>query len=724
MLPTRLRTPLFALVVTLLLAPPVRAQAPDAVPLDALGSLPSHSRTGVLYDRVLPLAGLERLDGSAAAPVITAATWRQAWDELRRASLVPGPGPGLSAVNDDARAALREGVIPLAILDRAFERVAPGSPVSDALAGRASLLASRAFAATALAPHTYRGGDLRFRLDSRAYFSDDGRPRTIEFDFADGLGFRRLVLDQAVRVHYATAGTRTLTARVTRGDGSVALSRFRFDVERIMAPLPDDTLHVTATTPYLGNFGTGDAYVALAPGHVALANPVVVIEGMDFYNDMNWDELYALLNQENLLETLRGEGFDVVVLDFTDATVAIQQNGFVVAELIQQVQNMIDPSATLAVVGASMGAVCSRYALAWMETQNLPHRVRTWISFDGPHGGADIPLGLQYWIHFFAGQSADAATFDAILQRPAARQLLFHHYTVPQGATGVPDPLRATLLSDLAAVGWPTKPRTVAIANGSETGQTQGFVPAAQLIRWEYTSGLVDITGDIWAVPSASDTVFRGRTRILFSTTTQNVIVNGTTPWDGAPGGSRASMAELDAVAAPYGDIVALHPSHCFVPTVSALALATTDPFFDIANTPNLLSLTTFDALYKPVANQEHVEITAENASWVRSEIEQGVLDAPAPDAGPLRLRAVPNPFANASRFSFTLPRPGPVTVRVFGVDGRQAATLLDGPRAAGAHSVGWDGRDAHGTRVPAGVYFVRVTSPDRTQMLKIVRLD
>src|SRR5258705_2925030 len=208
MLPARLRSTLSALVVLLLLAAPaVHAQAPEAVPLDALSSLPSHSRTGVLYDRVLPLAGLERLDGSAAAPVITAATWRQAWDELRRASLVPGPGPDLAALAADARAALREGVIPLAILDRGFERLAPGSPVADALAGRASLVASRAFAAAALAPRTHRGGDLRFRLDSRAYFSDDRRPRTIEFDFADGLGFRPVALDQPVRVHYATAGT-------------------------------------------------------------------------------------------------------------------------------------------------------------------------------------------------------------------------------------------------------------------------------------------------------------------------------------------------------------------------------------------------------------------------------------------------------------------------------------------------------------------------------------
>jgi hypothetical protein len=701
----------------------------DAVPLDVLGSLPSFSRTGVLYDRVVPIARLDLLDGSADAPIVTTGTWRQAWDEIQRASLATPTGPDLDALDADARAARRDGVVPLAILDFAFERIRPQTMTDGSLriengriaaVARSPLIESRAFAAATLTPHTYRG-DVTFRLAPEAWLSDSQRPRAIEFDFADGLGFRPVAFNQNILVRYHTTGSRVLTARVTRADGSTALSRFRFDVERVTAaPPPDDTLHVTASVAYQGVNGTGDAYVYRAPGHAVISNPVVVIEGLDFYNEMNWEELYTLLNVENLLETLRAEGFDVVVLNFTDATVPVQQNSFVVAELIQQVQDQIHPLSTLAVVGASMGGVCSRYALAWMENHAIPHRVRTWLSFDAPHGGADIPLGMQYWIHFFAGQSADAAAFEAILQRPAARQLLLNHFTVPAGATGVPDPLRASLLADLAAIGdYPTQPRRVAIANGSATGQNQGFAPGAQLIGWEYTSFLVDISGNVWAIPSGSATIFRGRTRVLLSTTSQTVNASNTPPWDGAPGGSRASMAELDAVAAPYGDITAFHPSHAFIPTVSALAIATDDPFLDIAAEP-----TPFDALYKPVENQPHVQITPENAVWVRTEIEQGVLAAPSPDTGPLALRAFPNPFAGASRFSFTLPREGRVSVKVFGVDGRETVTLADGPRAAGTHTIAWNGRDAHGARVPAGVYFVRVSAPDRTQRMKLVRLD
>jgi hypothetical protein len=36
----------------------------------------------------------------------------------------------------------------------------------------------------------------------------------------------------------------------------------------------------------------------------------------------------------------------------------------------------------MAIVGASMGGLVGRYALAWMESQALPHDVRTFISFD------------------------------------------------------------------------------------------------------------------------------------------------------------------------------------------------------------------------------------------------------------------------------------------------------------------------------------------------------
>jgi hypothetical protein len=204
----------------------------------------------------------------------------------------------------------------------------------------------------------------------------------------------------------------------------------------------------------------GDAYVYLAPGRTEIQNPAVVVEGFDLDNSMNWDELYALLNQENLIETLRADGYDAVVLNFADATDYLQRNAFTVVDLLQQIQAIVGPQTTVALAGASMGGLVSRYALAYMETNALPHSVRTFVSFDAPHLGANIPLGIQYWVNFFSDQSSDAAFFLSLLNRPAARQMLVYHYTDPAGSTGQPDPLRGAFATGSHRGGQLAEPAT------------------------------------------------------------------------------------------------------------------------------------------------------------------------------------------------------------------------------------------------------------------------
>jgi hypothetical protein len=695
--------------------------------------------TGILYDRVLPLSGIERFDGSEGAPAAGAALWRQMYDELRRASSAPVPGPDLETLREQARVAAREGVVPLALLDRRYQRIRPEALERGLLRVREGrlvpgrgepFLEARAFALAALKDRTYRGGKVVFALDAGRHLTDESAPaRAIEMDFGDGRGFRPIALGQRCEVHYAGTGAKVLRVRLTGADGSVRHAAAEFTVAALQTPTPDDTLHVTAAVPHEGQYGTGDAYVYLAPGHASIENPVVVPEGFDLDNDMGWDELYALLNQEGLAESLRVGGFDAVVLDFTDATDPIQKNAFVVAELIRQVEATTGPQTSLAVVGPSMGGLCSRYALAYLESQGIGHRVRTWISFDSPHGGADIPLGVQYWMRFFSGQSADAAHLLERLNRPAARQLLVYHLTDPPGTTGEADPLRAVLLSDFAAVGgWPGVPRRVAVANGSGSRADQGFPAGDQLVQYAYGSLLVSLTGNVWAMPDqVSGTIFDGRIRILFSDTRQTVTVSGTAPFDGAPGGWRASMAEMDSSQAPYGDIVALHPHHCFIPSVSALALETTDLFYDLAGDPELPAHTPFDAVYFPAENQEHVTITAQSALWLRDEIGRGLVSVPTgpvPTAAGLALQpAAPNPFRSTTRFAFILPAPGPVDLRVFALDGREVTRLTRGPRSAGRHEVSWGGLDVRGRPAPPGLYFVRLVAGGAGVTRRVVRL-
>jgi hypothetical protein len=699
---------------------------------ESLGRLDtSDLQTGVLYDRVLPLSGIERFAGDGHA-VASRALWRQLYEELRRASADPTQRPSAEALIERARR--RQGAVPLAVVFDGYERIRKDAMERGAIENRDGHLvrgsgeafeAHTAFAAAALREWTYRGSDVRFVLSRDDYFSNrSGAAPRLEADLDDGLGFRSISFGQPITAHYAATGTKTLRLRATTG-GTPVEAALAFSVRALAAPAPDDTLHVTGTIPYLGGVASGDAYVALAPGHTQIVNPAVVVEGFDLDNSMNWDELYALLNQENLIENLRADGYDAVVLNFTDATDYLQRNAFVLVNLLQQIQGIVGPQTTVALAGASMGGLVSRYALAYMETNGLPHSVRTFISFDVPHMGADIPLGIQYWVNFFSTQSSDAAVFLSQLNRPAARQMLVYHYTDPAGSTGQPDPLRGTFATDLAAIGnWPTQPRLVAIANGSDNGTGEPFAAGAQVVQWSYSDLFVAITGNIWAVPNVTSTkIFDGRLRILFSTTTQAVTVNSTQPYDNAPGGSRASMSQLDSVAAPYGDIVAFYPSHCFIPTVSALAYNTTDLFHNIAADPNPVSNTPFDAIYSQGTNQEHVAITPQNAAWIKDEVEMTVTGVePIAGVGVKLWRPWPSPSSGPVRIAFSLARPEAVDLRVFGVDGREVAHLARGVWSAGNHEVAWSGRNSSGASAASGVYFVRFATEHGVETQRMVR--
>lgn len=95
-----------------------------------------------------------------------------------------------------------------------------------------------------------------------------------------------------------------------------------------------------------------------------------------------------------------------------------------------------------------------------------------------------------------------------------------------------------------------------------------------------------------------------------------------------------------------------------------------------------------------------------------------------ATDATLLLAPARPNPARESSLLSFTLTRPAPVRITVYNVSGRAVRTLVNEERAAGAYQVAWDGRDANGRRVPAGIYAYRVETGTTVQSRTIILLD
>ena len=84
-----------------------------------------------------------------------------------------------------------------------------------------------------------------------------------------------------------------------------------------------------------------------------------------------------------------------------------------------------------------------------------------------------------------------------------------------------------------------------------------------------------------------------------------------------------------------------------------------------------------------------------------------------------------PNPFGSATTITYSLDRPGAVTLEVFDMRGRLVRRLLDHvAQPAGDHTLEWDGRDAAGQPVSTGVYSYRLRTPSgvETRRLTAVR--
>ena len=99
------------------------------------------------------------------------------------------------------------------------------------------------------------------------------------------------------------------------------------------------------------------------------------------------------------------------------------------------------------------------------------------------------------------------------------------------------------------------------------------------------------------------------------------------------------------------------------------------------------------------------------NALLTYVDVVDGVVGAPPAPTG--LGRATPNPLrvgvagAGAASFAYALAKGGDVELAVYDLRGRRVVELERGARVAGAHRAQWNGRDAAGSPVAAGLYFV-----------------
>src|SRR6185436_12928999 len=129
--------------------------------------------------------------------------------ELRQASLEAGAAfPSESRLRDDGSLIVRIGLI-----DARYNRISDAAKQSGAarvengqlVLEPGSVETGRAFIAAPVRDYTYRGANVSFVLDASAFVGPE-RPAHVAIDFGDGRGYRDVVWNQRLDVHYAAQG--------------------------------------------------------------------------------------------------------------------------------------------------------------------------------------------------------------------------------------------------------------------------------------------------------------------------------------------------------------------------------------------------------------------------------------------------------------------------------------------------------------------------------------
>ena len=559
-------------------------------------SIPS----GILHRCAAYSSRIRDFSGAAGSPAASQGEWQDLYHELAFSRLHGSSLLSIDAIKARGESYNARGLTPIFVADTKFEIVRPrffvtiqrylaAQSAADAFPLDAHpvdhmIESRRAFFATAFVkthygilaplPRVHRGLTVQFVVPRDGFFSNHSvQLEGVEVDFGRGAGYQPVQLDVPVTVSYAEPGVKNVRLRCSTPFG-LQHAQFGLEVALAVAPPVDATWKLSA---YQGVSAEGHAWVFYGSVNgvkkTTLTQPVIVAEG--FPGNYPLDYLWERLNQQGLATSMLADGRDLVILGFEDGTLPIQTNAMVAVSCIQRAITERSGTAPLTVSGASMGGLITRYALTYMEKNNLPHQTSKFFTLDSPHGGATIPPSIQAFVQYISVYQDSAKQAAKALASAAAQQMLLiwipPYSTWGSGVTGLgQSPLRSQFLNDLTALGWmPRNLTSAAVADGVGTGAQNGDTPGAMATKFSATAC-------IWA---NCLTFPLGGIKVTFAEMECNKVDALTWTWyanyggayDSAPGGQTNAYQELYNTLPGSKSIY--FPNACFIPTVSACAV-------------------------------------------------------------------------------------------------------------------------------------------------------
>ena len=346
-------------------------------------------------------------------------------------------------------------------------------------------LYSSVYSETATANVTYR------LSQSEVYENIDGID-SVSVDFADGKGFSKINRNQTITVSYQCATSQVEHAvkqlRI-RGykNGKELESRLKvnivFNVPAAQQELLTDLLPSPTCLPSRTPSQGARASVRYADPNKGLQRPVLIIEGFEsstqpygnltyesissgYVFDENGERIFQHIHPLSwMYDSLSLAGYDIIHLDFREAKLSLKENEIHVLRTLRWI-NEENPLAEISLIGASMGGLIAKMAINDLVSAGCCYPIIGYGSFDVPHRGAFIPIGLQaaskYYAELLPWVPMARNPWTAVVNSAAARELLITHFD----PTAIK--VHEHLLKSVALM--PEGMRRYAISNGSDMG--------------------------------------------------------------------------------------------------------------------------------------------------------------------------------------------------------------------------------------------------------------
>ncbi|MEZ4906551.1 MAG: hypothetical protein R2771_02655 [Saprospiraceae bacterium] len=491
-----------------------------------------------------------------------------------------------------------------------------------------------------------------FKLSEEAFYTNiPSGFQSTEIDFGDGNGYVPVSVGNNIVVDYRTYGKYYIKMRLQLESGKYLYAHSFINIEEKVSNIVNRDYNAPVLVHTNDNVEVW-AFINDNCGNDKIKKPLILIDGFDVNDDYDEEQINTILKEANssqsLTEILNPDDYDIFFFNLIDPTIDIFDNGAYVREAIEWVNEqkaLAGSNEKDVVVGFSMGGLLGKIALRTMELDGVDHETEMYFTYDSPLKGANIPMAMQCLLDHIANyHMLEVPIYDwseAIkknvdnLNSPAARQMLYYHYSNANWVTENPitdskyteaSALKVThdqFYQQFESLGQLNIPQ-IAISNGGiidgdESTVGQGFLPDEVILDhfmlwddvingtnfWEdlgtyiidvlgFTSGIyfvADFKGN--SLPRGDGTVYSGYLTIHFlhigGIGDMDIRkVKNAKPYDSCPGGSRP--LNFDKVPLQWSAT-----AHCFIPTISSLGIDdinnNIDPYYygDFENPSNVL---------------------------------------------------------------------------------------------------------------------------------------